>query len=482
MLKSNLLTTVKTKIFLIFTLALIIRFFFIFLNYPFVFHPDEPTVVNSTINLRYDLNPKHFDWPTFYYYFTYPFFYIFEKIYFLLNDFKILNNLNIDSINYYLISRFVTTIFGAATAVSVYFILINLKVNRDLAILGSCIMAIIPFHVTRSALALTDIPMVFMASVSIYLLTKNLDQFKDSNFIWACFFAGLSVSTKYNGYMIFLTLALFILIIKKLSISDVSLYLKSAISSLLGFFIGTPYFVFDYKTFFISDSPKGALWQFQNVGKVSLIEQLNNFFQSLFIGSYELMGYLPLIFSLLFIFYFLYRKQFLASDNYNKFKSILVVQFLFIFWSVSGVEMQRSHYLILAYLLLPIFTALFFEYFIDKKLFINFSFLLFVFLSIFVLYKRIDSNPVAKLYYSLELKGNSKKYNVAYNNSDIEKLLDKLKVNKYKFNPKSVKIKDDVTHVISTAQICTDSNCNWNLLSQTSSRGDSEIIYLYERR
>jgi hypothetical protein len=482
-LKNNIISLLKSKIFLVFILALIIRSFFVTLNYPFVFHPDEPTIVNSTINLRYDPNPKHFDWPTFYYYFTYPFFYFYEKIYFLLNDLNVLSNQNINSISYYLISRFLTSIFGAATAVIVYFILKNMKVTPELSLVGACIMALIPFHVTRSALALSDIPMVFFAGISIYFLSKNLNNFIESNFIWACFFAGLSVSTKYNGYMIFLTLALFILFIKKFHFSDFVFYCKSAGASFLGFFIGTPYFIFDYKTFFISDSPKGALWQFENVGKVSLYEQFTNFFQSLFIGSYELMGYIPMIFSLCFIIYFLYKREFLSTNNFSKFKLILIIQFLFIFWSVAGVEMQRSHYLMLVYLFLPIFTILFWTYFENTKKYLNLTYLILVILSIVVLYKRIDPHPVAKLYYSLELKSDKKSYLIAYNNSDIEKLLDKLKISKTKFNPKSIKFKNEVTHVISSANLCeVDLNCKWKLLSQTSSRNDSEIIYLYERK
>jgi len=181
MLRSKFWHIFKTQIFGIFLLGLIIRFLYLFMDYPFVLHPDEPTVVNSTINLRFDVNPKHFDWPTFYYYFTYPFFYLFEKIFFKLYFWGIIDTNVIDQYYYYILSRIVTCFFGAGTLIFVYLILKNLEVKKELCLLGACIMAILPFHVTRSAQALIDVPMVFFCSVVLYFVSKDLNQFKYSH-------------------------------------------------------------------------------------------------------------------------------------------------------------------------------------------------------------------------------------------------------------------------------------------------------------
>jgi hypothetical protein len=144
-------------------------------------------------------------------------------------------------------------------------------------------------------------PFSYYSVLVVYFLSKNLDEFKDKYFLLACFFGGLSVSTKYNGYMIFLTLGLFILYIRRVNLRDARLYIKSALVSFLGFFIGTPYFVFDYQTFLISDNPKGALWQFNNVGKVEIVQQISNFYNNLFTNYIDEMGYLPITISIIFI-------------------------------------------------------------------------------------------------------------------------------------------------------------------------------------
>jgi len=471
-----------TKIMLVFLLALVLRLLFVYQDYPFVFHPDEPTVVNSTINLRYDPNPKHFDWPTFYYYFTYPFFWVFEKVYFLLHDFGIVKSIVIESINYYLLSRIITTVFGAATVILVYKILLNLKVRDSYALLGACIMAVIPFHVTRSAQALTDVPMVFFCALSIYLLSKNLEEFNLKYFVLSLFFAGLAVSTKYNAYMIFLTHLIYVFYLQGFSFKDFKNYLLGGFAAFLGFFIGTPYFIFDYQTFFISDSPKGALWQFQNVGKVTLDVQFQNFYKNLFINNYDLMGYIPVVLSLTFIVYIFFKKEFLKKDNYSKFILILIFQFIFIFWSVSGVRIQRAHYLMLVYMFLPIFTILLLDR-IEKFKLSVLAYLLNIFMSSYSLYNRIDVVPLVQFYDRLSITGDKSKFLVLYNNSEIKMVLDKLKLPNHKINNSSSKIPPKTSHLVINFDFCKGStSCSFELIDKLESRSDSEVIYVFKKK
>lgn len=482
-LKNNFTKYINREILVIVFLAFIIRSFFVYQDYPFVLHPDEPTVVNSTINLRYDLNPKHFDWPTFYYYFTYPFFFIYEKIYFLLNDLKIINDLVIENINYYIISRFLTVAFGALTSLSIYLILKNLKVSQNLALLGACIMALIPFHVTRSAQALTDIPMVFFASLSVYFLTKNLDEFKDKFFLLSCFFAGLSVSTKYNGYMIFLILGLFILYIKGFSFKDFWLYCKSALVSFLGFFVGTPYSVFDYQTFLITDNPKGALWQFNNVGKVDISQQFVNFYNNIFFNYIDSMGYFPILISLIFILFFFVKKDFIKKDKYTKFIVLLIIQFFFILWSVSGVRIQRVHYLILLYMFLPIFTVLFFHFYLKSMRWVYVIFSLIVVSSIYQFYLRIDEVSVVNFFHRAKLVSEKKSYLFLYNRSEVGLILKELKVPIERTSQTDLTFSSKTTHAILSYDICKFINpCNFELLEKIESRSDPDIIYVFKKR
>ncbi len=483
-LKNNFWKTIPTPILSIFILSFLIRSFFVYQDFPFVLHPDEPTVVNSTINLRYNPNPQHFDWPTFYYYFTFPFFYTFEKFYFLLNDFKIINNLVIEQINYYIISRFLTVFFGAGTSVMVYYILKNLKVSREEALIGASIMALIPFHVTRSAQALTDVPMVFFAAVSIYFLTKIINDFNDKYFLISCLFAGLSVSTKYNGYMIFLSLGLFILVIKGFKISDYKLYIKAALVSFLGFFIGTPYSVFDYKTFLIADNPKGALWQFSNVGKVDFFQQIMNFNEYLS-GRFLIdMGYLPAILSYLFIILFIINRGFLKQDNYFKFFSILIFQFLFIIWSVSGVKLQRIHYSMLAFLFLPIFSVLLFNLYLKSSKFLNLTYIFFVSISCYLLYIRIGTISLVEFYDRVSVQAPVNEFLILHNRTETGVILKKLRLPAEKISSSDLgKLNPKATHAVVTGDICLkDVPCDFELIERIESRSDSDIIYVYRKK
>jgi hypothetical protein len=482
-LKNNLRDFVKSPIFIYFLLALLIRFLFVFSEYPFVFHPDEPTVVNSTINLRFDLNPKHFDWPTFYYYFNFPFFFTFEKLYFLVGDLGLITQGPIPEIYYYLLSRFLTIFFGSGTVITVYFILKNLNVRQESALIGAAIMALLPFHVSRSAQALTDAPMVFFASLSLLFLTKILTSFNQRFFLYSCFFAGLSVSTKYNGYMIFLTIALFIIFIKGLNLKDIKLYFLSGFYSFLGFFIGTPYFIFDYDTFFSYEFGKGALWQFENVGKVSLVEQFHQFFNNLFLQNYSVTGYIPLICSILFILFFWFKREFLYKDNFSKFLTILTIQFVFIFWSVSGIEKQQAHYLFLIYLFLPIFTVLWVEKYFKLKFAYEFIFIGYVALTSYSLITRISDSAVMTFYKRLEVVGDRNNLLVSYNKKDIEKILEKFDIPNVRFNPKSQSFSSKVTHVVSTTDVCYKKNkCGFVLIDKIDSISNSEVVYVFKRK
>jgi len=66
-------------IFFIIVLALAVRLAGIEHGFPFIFHPDEPTIVRSALGIRFDLNPKHFDWPHLYIYLNYFLYMAFAK-------------------------------------------------------------------------------------------------------------------------------------------------------------------------------------------------------------------------------------------------------------------------------------------------------------------------------------------------------------------------------------------------------------------
>lgn len=478
---SKIKNLLKTKIFWIFVFSFLIREYFVFNNYPFIFHPDEPTIINSTINLRYNLNPKHFDWPTTYYYLNYPIYNLYERFVSFSNN-RLGIPITIKEIDYYLVSRTLTALLGSLNVVFVYLILRNLNKDKYSCETGAVIFSLFTFLISRSALALIDIPMLLFCSISIYFLTKNLLADRNLNYYLSCFFAGLAVSTKYNGYMVFLTIFLYFVLVRKISYKDVYLYLYSGLISVLGFFIGTPYFLFDAKTFFDSSGPKGAMWQFTNVGKVTIDKQFFSFFENLF-NSLDLVVYLPLVVAIFYIFYFIFKiiqnKKYRNLDNYDKVALIFIIQFLFVYWSVSGVSMQRSQYLVLAFLFLPIFWVSFFEKFLKIHLI---SLFLYLIISGYMLFNLIEERPIVYFYRNVSFSAPLIKYTFLYTDPDHKKILNKLDVNSDRFTGSSTRFKSIYTHLLSSTDMCSQKNdeCNLKLIKLIESKSREDKLYIYE--
>jgi len=477
----NFLTKYKILVFLL-ILSFLIRYIFIFEDLPFITHPDEPTVVNSTLNLRYELNPKHFDWPHFYYYINYLFF----SILFLIE--RVMNRLGnpmpeIVSIeNFYLMSRIVTSVFGSLSVVFMYLFVKNITKKDEVALLAAIVLSILPFHITRSAQALTDVPMVFFAIVSLYYLSKNLDDYKWRNIYLSSFFVGLAVSTKYNAYMLSLSVVLFVFIIHRFSFKDLKNYLFSASFAALGFLVGTPYALLDFKTFIRDDGPKGALWQFKNVGSIGFFEQVPAFFRNLGVSLLPDFAFVPWIISLVFIVFFIYqssKNKFQFKDNYSKFILILIIQFFFILWSVSGVKIQRSHYFMAVYSLVPVFVALL----LSKNERVKYgSLFLTAVLSLYLLTFNMSNNSRVEFYERVTFKNDKKNYNILYSDSELKDVFKKLEIKSDEFDPAMLDFNSKYyTHIVSSKNLCPGTNdCNYLLIEKIVNREKGNDLFIYE--
>ena len=346
-------------IILIFALSLLVRILGISHGFPFIFHPDEPAVVRSALGIRFDLNPKHFDWPSLHFYlnfFIYSAFILFRVFLQVLNLKELIISvypiLWRDPLIFYLISRLFNAFLGAFTVVLIYLIGRRLF-NDKVGLLSALVLGLFPFHVYSSHFALVDIPMVFWLTWGIYFASGILKENNIKNYIYAGLFFGLSASTKYNGGLGVFTIVVahFIRIIldkneKFLSFKGSSRLFVSGLFSIIGFVLGTPFSVLDFDKFIRSDSPIGALWQFTNVGKVDFIPHVQQFISSLSYRFSNDFGYsFLLLFVLSPIIFFL--KQVKKEDK-------LKIAFLFIpaivfFYYISGFNKNRSHYYVITY-------------------------------------------------------------------------------------------------------------------------------------
>ena len=479
---------------LIFTLSLLVRTIGVSHGFPFIFHPDEPAVVRSAVGIRFNLNPKHFDWPSLHFYlnfFIFSAFILFRSLLqilslkeFVVSVYPILWR---DPIIFYLISRFFNSFIGALTVIPIYLIGKRLF-NEKVGLLSALILGLFPFHSYSSHFALVDVPMVFWLTWGVYFSSGILKENHTKNYIYAGLFFGLSASTKYNGGLGLFTVVVahFLRVFfyekgKFFELNGLSKLFISGLSSLLGFVVGTPYSVLDFDKFIRSDSPIGALWQFTNVGKVDFVSHVKQFILSLTFRFLNDFGYsFLLLFVLSPIIFF--KKQ---IEKEGKLKAaFLFIPAIIFFYYISGFDKNRSHYYAITYpyvsliggYVLFLLSNLLYE---KKKIFLLIIFFL-VFIPPFFLILKDDFLFLRKdtrvVLYDYIFDHQDKAGTVFYNSNSLSLVLDKFSnLKRKKISKMSKKIFDKGIYLTTKPQE------GLNLMSKIDNRlRRGPKIYLYE--
>ena len=366
---------------LILLIAAFLRLWGIKNGFPFIFHPDEPTIIRSALGIRFNPNPKHFDWPHLYIYLNYFLYMIFAKIRGLTVTFglrdlvaKFIPLVWDENLIYYYLTRCFSALLGAFTVIPVYLTAKNLF-GKKTALMGALAFALLPYHVRHSHYALGDVPMIFFLSWGMYFSSLIIKTDNLKNYVLSGFFIGLAASTKYNGGLsaLMVPVAHFLRVFNLRRSSDgktqkmpkildfraiFSMFL-SGLSAFVGFVLGTPYALLDYKTFSRNDGPQGAFWQFTNVGSLNFIDHIKSFFGDIYGQLSSDTGYTVMAIYVVGFLYLIYR---IAKKKLDERTSYLVFFYLvsiFLIWYISGFEKSRSHYYFIFY---P-FAAIIFGYF-----------------------------------------------------------------------------------------------------------------------
>ncbi|MEK7594969.1 MAG: glycosyltransferase family 39 protein [Patescibacteria group bacterium] len=351
-----MLRFLKNKIFLIFAFALFLRLYGITHGFPFIYHVDEPALVRSAYNIRFDPNPHHFDWPHLYFYLN---FLLYAVVYVLR---VVVNTLGIrllvegsfpllykDPLIFYFLSRILSAFIGALTLIPLYMAVKELF-NKNTALLAAFALAVFPHHVHASHFALIDVPATFFLTWVLYFSTKIYKTFDKKYFVLASLFSGFAASTKYNGGLAFLSVILaFIFYLFKIKDfsgyfirKNLALPIVSIVFLVVGFFIGTPYALLDFKTFVRTDSPKGAFWQFKNVGKVTIEEYLPQLYNAV---TNKYLFDFGVTYTFLFFVFVIY-----SLARFKDFNNLLFsIPGVIIFLYISTFDKNRIHYYMVSY-------------------------------------------------------------------------------------------------------------------------------------
>jgi len=175
--------------------------------------PDEYMIAVVALGMGSgDLNPHFFNYPTLFIYLCfalYSFYFILGYaggIFHSASDFALA--FLIDPTPFYLISRSLSALAGAASVWLIYQLCDRHLHSRFIAVLAALLLAVAPLHVRDSHFGVTDVFMVLMILAALYFTLAFYETGRKNEAIFAAVFAGLSGSAKYTGALILLALGL----------------------------------------------------------------------------------------------------------------------------------------------------------------------------------------------------------------------------------------------------------------------------------
>ena len=222
---------------------------------PASYYPDERHFINRAMSFGTgDLNPHWFHKPALYMYvlfLEYGLFYLIGRVAGTFAGVQDLARLYINDLTaFLLIGRFTTILLGTATVWLVY------RLGRRMygwrvALTAALFLCFTFAHMKSSQQVKADVPMAFLALVSFYFIYRIRIRGRWPDYLWAGFFAGLGMATKYTPvvllFPIFLAHLGFLASCRPFPWRHV-LHGKLFLAPLFffcGFFLGSPYNLLD---------------------------------------------------------------------------------------------------------------------------------------------------------------------------------------------------------------------------------------------
>lgn len=261
----------------ILVVAFVIRLAGIQFGLPFALaRPDEVTLVHAALNIgSKGFTPHFFNYPS-----LYPS--ILAAAYFVYAILGrttgqpgglagLTRELAVDPTHLLLIDRVISACLGVATVWAIYAIGRTMA-SRGVGLLAALFLSLAYLHARESHFGTVDVPMTFFATLTLLAALKGYHDGRPSSFLLAGLCAGLAASTKYNAVAVVASVAL-AYVLRRLenrpaedpsstsateSGHDVNArnapapigeMLALALSVPIGFLIGTPYVLWDWRQF-----------------------------------------------------------------------------------------------------------------------------------------------------------------------------------------------------------------------------------------
>lgn len=234
---------------------------------PYVTHWDEPDIANTALEMMKtgDLNPRFFNYGSLLIYLNLGvdvahYFYLVGRSESTGQSLATLDELEVGSDrhfpwyvshpSFYAWNRFLTALFGTG-CVLLCFLLATQVGDERAGLLAALFLAMLPFHVENSSYVEPDVPASFFAILTVWLSAGYLRHQKPVWLAMAAGSAGLAASVKYNMATCLLVPlgALVVAFLLRLPGYRRWLWPAVLVLPLLTFLAGTPYALFDLRTF-----------------------------------------------------------------------------------------------------------------------------------------------------------------------------------------------------------------------------------------
>jgi len=249
------------SIFLIASVATLLRVWGNGFGLPYVFHADEPFIIKTTLNLvvNNDFNPHIFTWPPLFIYLNAPAYYL---IFFLGKIWGLFPSYT-EFLAYYTLApayfiraiRITSAFFGVLSILPLYLLGRHLG-HPKVGLLAAALLAVSPLHVENSHFGKVDITLVFFILCATYFLYVSYLHGRIRDYLLFGLSAGLATAAKYPAGL--LVIALFLLSPLILPRHETKPWyhphgfyplLVSLSTYLLALFLGAPHIFLDFRTF-----------------------------------------------------------------------------------------------------------------------------------------------------------------------------------------------------------------------------------------
>ena len=331
----------------IFLFAFIIRFWGIGYGLPLFLNIDEPATVSTALSIKHQVNPGRFDWPHLFFYINAGFIFLYSLVRPVLSLLFGFEDMFYSIQATFVVTRFSSVLFGALTVIPCYLFAKEIF-NKHIGYVTAIMVAVLPVHVYESHFAKPDIFITFFTAIAlifIYRISQASNNSKDNLplHIISGSLIGIITSIKYNGVLLFFPLLIGVYLRNKrfqefLKLSTIKDLFISGLFSILFFFLGTPFALFDFKTFISMERGKGALWQIQNVGSVPWENYSAEAYETIFSMYMNDLGiFLWTLFILILVLFLFFNKR-------DKKYILLLLPVVFFSFYISKFKRSPSHY------------------------------------------------------------------------------------------------------------------------------------------